>query len=182
MGARIGNAGNSLLFLLPSETKYVATLNQLSVTLSEIKLSNILKFLGDGKKTRRVEERAQSIQNSMEESIAENAELHEKAVLAYKAYIQGYATYLKHIFHIKQLHLGHVAKSFGLRKAPVDAIASCVQKAGGKKRKNFPVHVENVKRVKVDEVGEVVCGPRTKKLSQEMNKKNKKKKRSIMVR
>jgi len=180
--ARIGNEGNSLLFLLPSEAKYVQILNEVSISLSEIKLSDILKFLGDGKKTRRVEERAQSVQNSMEENISDDQELHEKAVSAYKAYIQGYATYpksMKHIFHVKLLHLGHVAKSFGLRKAPADAIA-CVPATGKRKLKIQPE--KNVKRVKVDEVGEVLCGPRTKKMSHEMKKKKKNKKKSIMVR
>ena len=179
--ARIGNEGNSLLFLLPSETKYVQILNKATITLSEMKLSNILKYLADGKKTRLVEDRAQRIQNSMEESISEDQELHQKAVLAYKAYIQGYATYpksMKHIFHVKMLHLGHVAKSFGLRKAPGDAIA-CVQANAKRKMKIAPV--KNVKRAKVDEVGEVMCGPRTKKVTHDMKKKNKKK-RSIMVR
>ncbi|KAL4825894.1 hypothetical protein H8958_013541 [Nasalis larvatus] len=38
-----------------------------------------------------------------------------------QSFIQAYATYpreLKHIFHVRSLHLGHVAKSFGLRDAP----------------------------------------------------------------
>ena len=40
---------------------------------------------------------------------------------AYQSFVRAYATYptnLKHIFHIKNLHLGHVAKSFALREAP----------------------------------------------------------------
>ncbi|XP_075690659.1 ATP-dependent DNA helicase DDX31 [Rhinoderma darwinii] len=40
---------------------------------------------------------------------------------ALQSYIRSYATYpkdLKHIFHVRSLHLGHVAKSFGLRDAP----------------------------------------------------------------
>ena len=35
--------------------------------------------------------------------------------------MRAYATHAsleKHIFHVKGLHLGHVAKSFGLREAP----------------------------------------------------------------
>src|SRR3954469_21043038 len=46
--------------------------------------------------------------------------------LARKAYwssVRAYATHSaaeKHIFHIKRLHLGHVAKSFALREAPSD--------------------------------------------------------------
>ena len=37
--------------------------------------------------------------------------------------IRAYATYpksLKHVFHIRNLHLGHLAKAFGLRTAPHD--------------------------------------------------------------
>ena len=40
---------------------------------------------------------------------------------AYQSFVRAYATYpsdLKHIFHIRNLHLGHVAKSFALREAP----------------------------------------------------------------
>ncbi|XP_035683460.1 probable ATP-dependent RNA helicase DDX31 [Branchiostoma floridae] len=42
---------------------------------------------------------------------------------AYQSFIRAYATFpssLKHIFHVRKLHLGHVAKSFGLRDAPGD--------------------------------------------------------------
>lgn len=40
---------------------------------------------------------------------------------AYSSHIRAYATHVsteKHIFHVKKLHLGHIAKSFGLREAP----------------------------------------------------------------
>lgn len=48
---------------------------------------------------------------------------HDVAVMssALQSFLQAYATYpahLKHIFHIRSLHLGHTAKSFGLRDAP----------------------------------------------------------------
>lgn len=42
-------------------------------------------------------------------------------VLAYQSYIRAYATYpseLKPVFHVRNLHLGHVAKTFGFREAP----------------------------------------------------------------
>jgi ATP-dependent RNA helicase DDX31/DBP7 len=41
--------------------------------------------------------------------------------LAFQSFVRAYATYpssMKTIFHIKNLHLGHLAKSFGLRDAP----------------------------------------------------------------
>ena len=40
---------------------------------------------------------------------------------ALQSFLRAYTTYpahLKHVFHIRSLHLGHVAKSFGLRDAP----------------------------------------------------------------
>lgn len=50
---------------------------------------------------------------------------------ALQSFIRAYATYprsLKHIFHIRLLHLGHVAKSFGLRDAPQNLGGSAVKK------------------------------------------------------
>jgi len=41
--------------------------------------------------------------------------------VAFQSFIRAYATYpadLKRIFHIKNLHLGHVAKSFALAETP----------------------------------------------------------------
>ena len=41
--------------------------------------------------------------------------------LAYQAFVRSYATYpsrVKDTFHVKFLHLGHLAKSFCLREAP----------------------------------------------------------------
>jgi ATP-dependent RNA helicase DDX31/DBP7 len=42
---------------------------------------------------------------------------------AFWAFVKSYATHPsseKYIFHIKNLHLGHIAKSFALREAPSD--------------------------------------------------------------
>ena len=53
--------------------------------------------------------------------------------------MRAYATYpssLKHIFHIKNLHLGHVAKSFALREAPKEMFQPTKQK-NTQKRKRF---------------------------------------------
>lgn len=45
----------------------------------------------------------------------------QAALKAYGAFTRAYATHIqaeRHIFHIRRLHLGHIAKSFGLREAP----------------------------------------------------------------
>ena len=63
---------------------------------------------------------------------------------AYQSFVRAYATYpsdLKHTFHIKHLHLGHIAKSFGLQEAPTHIgemtgkFAKMDKKSSGKKRK-----------------------------------------------
>lgn len=46
---------------------------------------------------------------------------------AFQSHMRAYATHPsdeKHIFHIRHLHLGHLAKSFGLREAPSSVSAS----------------------------------------------------------
>lgn len=55
-----------------------------------------------------------------------------------QSFLCAYTTYprnLKHIFHVKSLHLGHVAKSFGLRDAPQNLTAL---PAAGSKKKTKP--------------------------------------------
>jgi ATP-dependent RNA helicase DDX31/DBP7 len=59
-------------------------------------------------------------------------------LLARKAFwstVRAYATHPsaeKHVFHVKKLHLGHLAKSFSLREAP----SNIHEKSKGKKRKD----------------------------------------------
>lgn len=50
--------------------------------------------------------------------VRQNAEMARKA---FASHLRAYATHPsdeKHIFHIRHLHLGHIAKSFALRDAP----------------------------------------------------------------
>jgi len=54
-----------------------------------------------------------------------------------RSFLRAYAThpsFLKHVFHIKSLHLGHLAASFGLKEAPTRIGASGAT-AERKKRK-----------------------------------------------
>eukprot|EP00730_Choanoeca_flexa_P020026 TRINITY_DN9790_c1_g1_i2.p2 TRINITY_DN9790_c1_g1~~TRINITY_DN9790_c1_g1_i2.p2 ORF type:complete len:108 (+),score=16.96 TRINITY_DN9790_c1_g1_i2:2145-2468(+) len=52
---------------------------------------------------------------------------------------RAYATYpkaVKNIFHVRNLHLGHLAKAFGLRTAPHDLkLGNQVKKGGSAKKK-----------------------------------------------
>jgi ATP-dependent RNA helicase DDX31/DBP7 len=54
-----------------------------------------------------------------------------------RSFVRAYATHptsLKHVFHVKSLHLGHLAASFGLKEAP-GRIGSSGAAAERKKRK-----------------------------------------------
>uniref|UniRef100_A0A1A7Z648 ATP-dependent RNA helicase n=1 Tax=Iconisemion striatum TaxID=60296 RepID=A0A1A7Z648_9TELE len=135
--ARIGGAGSSLLFLTPTETAFIAELANHNISLSEMKLQDVLSCLmmddtykGRGKYHSQssskaleqdVRERATVLQTEFENFVHLDAQSLQAAKKALQSFLRAYTTYptqLKHIFHIRSLHLGHTAKSFGLRDAP----------------------------------------------------------------
>lgn len=135
--ARIGAQGNSLLFLTPSETAFVDVLANHNISLSEMKMNDILsalmqdgRFKGRGKWNSKksaaafeqeLRERATVLQTDFENYVHANNDSLQTAKSALQSFLRAYTTYpssLKHIFHIRNLHLGHAAKSFGLRDAP----------------------------------------------------------------
>ncbi|XP_073496762.1 ATP-dependent DNA helicase DDX31 isoform X2 [Phyllobates terribilis] len=132
--ARLGAHGSSLLILIPSEAEYIQTLVNHKISVSEMKMEEILSnlLLEDflvikrGKKTgtadpQAVRERATVLQTKFEDYVHASAETSLSAKKALQSFIRSYATYpknLKQVFHVRSLHLGHVAKSFGLRDAP----------------------------------------------------------------
>lgn len=82
---------------------------------------------------------------------AQNASL---ARIGFLSHVRAYATHPadeKHLFHVRNLHLGHLAKSFGLRDAPGD------MRLAGTKRKEVEESSEGsgdeVKRVKQPRTG-----------------------------
>ncbi|KAM4579183.1 ATP-dependent DNA helicase DDX31 isoform 1-T1 [Fundulus diaphanus] len=135
--ARIGGRGNSLLFLTPAETAFITELANHNISVSEVKLHDILSCLmkddtykGRGKYHSQtssqalqqdIRERATVLQTTLENFVHADAQSLQAAKKALQSFLRAYTTYpanLKHIFHIRRLHLGHTAKSFGLRDAP----------------------------------------------------------------
>uniref|UniRef100_A0A2K5MZI0 ATP-dependent RNA helicase n=1 Tax=Cercocebus atys TaxID=9531 RepID=A0A2K5MZI0_CERAT len=116
--ARIGCHGSSLLILAPSEAEYVNSLCEHLWT--EAPSENVLcKSHAVG--PQEIRERATVLQTVFEDYVHSSERRVSWAKKALQSFIQAYATYpreLKHIFHVRSLHLGHVAKSFGLRDAP----------------------------------------------------------------
>ncbi|XP_042537169.1 probable ATP-dependent RNA helicase DDX31 isoform X1 [Dipodomys spectabilis] len=146
--ARIGCTGSSLLMLAPSEAEYVNSLASHKINVSEIKMEDILSVLtkDDRFEVRRrgnqanksqavgpqeTRERATVLQTVFEDYVHSSKKTVSWAKKALQSFIRAYATYpreLKHIFCIRALHLGHVAKSFGLRDAPRNLSVSTVKK------------------------------------------------------
>ncbi|NXK92245.1 DDX31 helicase, partial [Formicarius rufipectus] len=148
--ARIGCGGSSLLVLAPSEAGYVSLLASHKINVSEIKMEKVLTSLlkddrfrlhragskrSCGTSPQAVRERATVLQTKFENHVHSSEGTVRWAKKALQSFLCAYTTYprnLKHIFHIKCLHLGHVAKSFGLRDAPQNLTA--LPAAGSKKK------------------------------------------------
>ncbi|XP_048469484.1 probable ATP-dependent RNA helicase DDX31 isoform X2 [Rhincodon typus] len=140
--ARIGSCGNSLLFLTPSEAEYAKVLASHQISVSEMKMEGILSTLlmeclrrkQSGHKLdttilHGVRESATTLQKEYENYVHSTKETLLQAKKALQSFIRAYATYptnLKRFFHVKTLHLGHAAKSFGLRDTPQN-LSSTIQ-------------------------------------------------------
>eukprot|EP00301_Raphidiophrys_heterophryoidea_P009956 c14982_g1_i1.p1 GENE.c14982_g1_i1~~c14982_g1_i1.p1 ORF type:complete len:673 (+),score=201.23 c14982_g1_i1:72-2021(+) len=115
--ARLGRRGHALVFLTPSEKQYVDELNKHKLQLVELSLESIhTKFCPN-----RTQYRLSVLQRHLEDIVTQHEELHMLAVKAFRSQVRAYAAYprhMKHIFHPKKLHLGHLAKSFCLKEQP----------------------------------------------------------------
>ncbi|KAL4802376.1 P-loop containing nucleoside triphosphate hydrolase protein [Aspergillus unguis] len=127
--ARLGRDGRAHIFLLPGcEENYVDILKRGyrdgGKALQRSTTDEILKrgFGGNVEsQSRDWDEKATEWQLDLERWALENPEYLEMARRAYQSHIRAYATHTaneRHIFNIKELHLGHLAKSFALRDRP----------------------------------------------------------------
>ncbi|ETS64507.1 hypothetical protein PaG_00969 [Moesziomyces aphidis] len=122
--ARAGNAGKSLLFLLPSELGFLRFLKVAKVPLNEYTFPS---------------DKVANVQGQLEKLIAKNYYLHQSARDGYRSYLQAYGSYsLKRIFDIHKLDLAKVAKAYGFSVPPKVNITigtSLKAKDSGSKRK-----------------------------------------------
>uniref|UniRef100_A0A6A7FXL9 ATP-dependent RNA helicase n=2 Tax=Hirondellea gigas TaxID=1518452 RepID=A0A6A7FXL9_9CRUS len=131
--ARLGRHGSAILYLLPSEMEYLSMLSQKHLILKPIELSEVFKALQTKKSedsrlpkhasygfwTRKPSESV--LQAQFEDIVADDPGLKNLARRAFQSFICAYATFprsMKSIFHVKHLHLGHVAKNFALTDPP----------------------------------------------------------------
>ncbi|KAJ5298356.1 P-loop containing nucleoside triphosphate hydrolase protein [Penicillium atrosanguineum] len=127
--ARLGRDGRACIFLQPgSEENYVEVLKRGyrdgGKALTRTDATEILKRgfgSTNGSNSKNWEEKATDWQMDVERWAMENPEYLEMARRAYQSHIRAYATHIaaeRSIFNIKELHLGHLAKSFALRDRP----------------------------------------------------------------
>ncbi|KAI9293971.1 DEAD-domain-containing protein, partial [Neoconidiobolus thromboides FSU 785] len=167
--ARLGKGGDAILFLLPSEMDYINILKSIKIFLKPRSLEDNLKALTD-KVTKDYQVAATIYQNSFEKLVLNDSEIQKQARKAYISNIRAYATHPaseKSIFHVKKLHYGHIAKSFGLREAPSSAIHSSKsndkQEESGKKRVRS--YASTTSKRLLDPNSEFASGTFTTKLS-----------------
>ncbi|BDA42696.1 DEAD-box ATP-dependent RNA helicase 17 [Coccomyxa sp. Obi] len=126
--ARMGKVGEAFLFLLPCERGYLAKLEATGVRLDPINLLPALDLLpsqpgqqGRPGRTLDTHTGAHAVQARLVDAVSEDPSLRSLASDAFRSSVRAYAAHpaaLKDVFHVKRLHLGHVAHSFALREAP----------------------------------------------------------------
>lgn len=128
--ARVGRDGRAMIFLLPGpEEGYVDILrsgyrDRRTPNVSRTDVDELLRR-GFGGNTDAAaagwEDRATEWQLELERWALEHPPMLELARRAYQSHVRAYATHVaaeRHMFNIKGLHLGHLAKSFALRDRP----------------------------------------------------------------
>ncbi|KND92948.1 ATP-dependent RNA helicase DBP7 [Tolypocladium ophioglossoides CBS 100239] len=142
--ARSGRCGDAVLFLLPGSEEGYIELLKTSASPSAQSYEAVLKKGLMSKLEFPVEtqagptdgqsyhDKAETMQLHFEQRLLNDTKRLELARNGFKSHIRAYATHVKDErvhFDMTQLHLGHVAKSFGLREAPGGIGAGIERKA-----------------------------------------------------
>eukprot|EP01083_Nonionella_stella_P010155 29018_1 len=138
--ARLGRSGSALLFLLPTELEYMQLLEARALRPTELQMAELFAKLGESARaaesklvgrqrtpknnqygfwTRKAPESL--LQEQFFEHVEDGEDIKELARRGFQSFVRSYAAYpksMKHIFHVKNLHLGHVAKNFALKERP----------------------------------------------------------------
>ncbi|KAL6974639.1 DEAD-box ATP-dependent RNA helicase 17 [Sarracenia purpurea var. burkii] len=127
--ARLGERGDSLLFLQPAEMDYLQELQKHGVSLMEYPLLKVLdSFQLYGQKHHikqfvsvEMHPWVLTLQKTLESFILAEPRRKKLANKAFCSWVRAYTAHrgeLKRIFMVKKLHLGHVARSFALKEQP----------------------------------------------------------------
>eukprot|EP00002_Diphylleia_rotans_P000425 TRINITY_DN10226_c1_g1_i1.p1 TRINITY_DN10226_c1_g1~~TRINITY_DN10226_c1_g1_i1.p1 ORF type:complete len:827 (+),score=179.87 TRINITY_DN10226_c1_g1_i1:177-2657(+) len=131
--ARLNKSGSALLFLMPSEVGYVEILRGMGFQVGEQNSDDFYFPFKPAMRRDDLELAIAMFTRLCEDQLEREKDLTNMAHRAYTSYIRAYSTKcsaIKHIFHVKNLHVGHVAKSFGLTSTPTE-----ISRMGQKKLK-----------------------------------------------
>ncbi|KLO16961.1 DEAD-domain-containing protein [Schizopora paradoxa] len=144
--ARAGKGGEAWSFIAPSEKEWIPWIEQriqqgdekdekttTKSSLVPASMDSVLKggFGGTGTE---FEERATEVQLAFERWVLSDPHHGSLAKKAYQSHMRAYATHPsdeKHIFHIRNLHIGHLAKAFALREAPSNIGNNSIRQKNG---------------------------------------------------
>ncbi|WOL00702.1 DEAD-box ATP-dependent RNA helicase 17 isoform X1 [Canna indica] len=155
--ARLGEKGEALLFLQPVEIDYLHDLQRHGVCLKEYPLQkDLAKFSLYGQKHQKdklisleTHPWVLFLQKALETFISTEPKLKKLAKDAFCTWVRAYTAHrgeLKKIFMVKKLHLGHVARSFGLKEQP--SLVGRSHHIEAKKRKRNQMKSRSSKRRK----------------------------------
>ncbi|XP_072961311.1 DEAD-box ATP-dependent RNA helicase 17 [Typha angustifolia] len=152
--ARLGEEGEALLFLQPVEIDYLHDLEHHGVSLKEYPIQKVLdSFPLQGqhynKKVISVDLHpwVLYLQRALESFILAEPKMKKLARDAFCSWLRAYTAHrgeLKKIFMVKKLHLGHVARSFGLKEQP--SLVGRSHQMQAKKRKRDQRQDKSVKK------------------------------------
>ncbi|KAE7998410.1 hypothetical protein FH972_002956 [Carpinus fangiana] len=144
--ARLGERGDSLLFLQPVEVDYLRHLEKHGISLTEYPLLKVLDSFplynekNYAKKVLTLEFHpwVLLVQKALESFILSEPTIKNLAKDAFCSWVRAYTAHrgeLKRIFMLKKLHLGHVAKSFALKEQP-SLVGQSFQKQTKKRKRD----------------------------------------------
>ena len=134
--ARAGKRGSSFLFLQTSEIEYLDLLKRRGARLERFSIAS-KKHLASERGKHPSQSREAKLQVLMESVVEADPNCKSLASDAFRSFTKAYAatpSALKGIFHLKRLHLGKVASSFGLKEKPKH-LGKSASKLAMKKRK-----------------------------------------------
>ncbi|KAK6131767.1 hypothetical protein DH2020_034463 [Rehmannia glutinosa] len=155
--ARLGERGDSVLFLQPVEVDYLKDLEKHGVTLTEYPLQKLLSSFPLYRLKHQVNKFVSiemhpwlvALQRALESFVSAEPKVKKLAKDAFSSWVRAYTAHrgeLKRIFMVKKLHLGHVAKSFALKEQP-SIVNKSIQKHLKKRKRDDKQKVKSKKRV-----------------------------------
>ncbi|KAL3830062.1 hypothetical protein ACJIZ3_018864 [Penstemon smallii] len=148
--ARLGEKGDSILFLQPVEVDYLKDLEKHGVMLTEYPLLKLLSSFPLNSLRHQVKKFVTlemhpwvlTLQRALESFISSEPKIKKLAQDAFCSWVRAYTAHrgeLKQIFMVKKLHLGHVAKSFALKEQP-SLFNKSIQKKIKKRKRDDKQH------------------------------------------